>query len=85
MKAVCRYCAGGVGGGGVARGDHQHRHHQRGQVPGPSRWEETRFKTRALFSKKWGHGKGMGGVCASMLYSTAGSHDGGDGWRINPN
>ena len=62
MKAVCRYCAGGVGGGGVARGDHQHRHHQRGQVPGPSGWEETRFKTRALFSKKWGHGKGMG-VC----------------------
>jgi hypothetical protein len=61
MKAVCRYCAGGVGGGGVARGDHQHRHHQRGQVPGPSGWEETRFKTRALFSKKVGARQGDGG------------------------
>lgn len=84
MKAVCRYCAGGVGGGGVARGDHQHRHHQRGQVPGPSGWEETRFKTQGIIQQESGGTARGWGESVPVCY-TAGSHDGGDGWRINPN
>ena len=76
MKAVCRYCAGGVGGG-VARGSAAS--HQRAKCQDHRSGKKQGSKLKGIIQQEVG-GTARGGETRAVLYG--GSHDGGDGGAI---